>query len=76
MLPLNLIHDQWEASYSTCQAQCRVLRCDQVEACDQLGGFLMLQSVAGGTGAGLGSAVAEALRDDYGSSFILNHCMW
>ncbi len=48
----------------------------QVEACDRLGGFLLLQSVAGGTGAGFGTAAAEALRDDYASSFITNHCIW
>ena len=34
----------------------------QAEACDQLGGFLVLQSVAGGTGAGLGAYLVEALR--------------
>ena len=34
----------------------------QAEACDQLSGFLLLQSVAGGTGAGLGAYLVEALR--------------
>jgi hypothetical protein len=34
----------------------------QAEACDQLGGFLLLQSMAGGTGAGLGTYLVEALR--------------
>ena len=31
----------------------------QVEACDLLGGFVLLQSMAGGTGAGLGTYVAQ-----------------
>ncbi|KAK3238437.1 hypothetical protein CYMTET_51557 [Cymbomonas tetramitiformis] len=48
----------------------------EVEACDYFGGFLLLQSMAGGTGAGLGTRVAEALRDEYPCSFIFNHCIW
>lgn len=30
----------------------------QAEACDVMGGFMVLQSMAGGTGAGLGAYVA------------------
>jgi len=41
-----------------------------------LDGFLLLQSVAGGTGAGLGTYVAEALRDEYGAAAMLNVCVW
>jgi len=48
----------------------------QTEACDHLGGFLLMQSMAGGTGAGLGAYVASALRDDYPSAALLNHCIW
>ena len=33
-----------------------------------LGGFLLMQSMAGGTGAGLGAYLASALRDDYPSA--------
>ena len=36
----------------------------------------MLQSMAGGTGAGLGTYVAEAIRDTFPSSFLMNHCIW
>lgn len=36
----------------------------------------MLQSLAGGTGAGLGTYIAEAIRDNFPSSFLLNHCIW
>ena len=31
----------------------------EVEACDLLSGFMLLQSMAGGTGAGLGTYVAQ-----------------
>ncbi|GFR40925.1 hypothetical protein Agub_g1581 [Astrephomene gubernaculifera] len=48
----------------------------EVEHADSLTGFLLLQSMAGGTGAGLGTYVAEALRDDYHSAFVTNCCVW
>ncbi|KAL3133475.1 hypothetical protein ABBQ38_007338 [Trebouxia sp. C0009 RCD-2024] len=48
----------------------------EAERADYLGGFLMLQSMAGGTGAGLGTYIAEAIRDSFPSSFLMNHCIW
>ena len=36
----------------------------------------MLQSMAGGTGAGLGTYIAEAIRSNFPSSFLMNHCIW
>uniref|UniRef100_A0A7S3QX23 Tubulin delta chain n=1 Tax=Dunaliella tertiolecta TaxID=3047 RepID=A0A7S3QX23_DUNTE len=48
----------------------------EVEACDVLEGFLLLQSMAGGTGAGLGTYVATALRDEYPATHALNCCVW
>eukprot|EP00798_Chlamydomonas_sp_ICE-L_P011290 gene11290-18926_t len=48
----------------------------EVEVCDVLGGFMLLQSMAGGTGAGLGTYVAQALRDEYLSSNVVNCCIW
>ncbi|XP_043671542.1 tubulin epsilon chain-like isoform X2 [Vespula pensylvanica] len=36
-----------------------------VESCDYLGGFLLLHSVAGGTGSGLGTATLKMLSDSY-----------
>jgi tubulin delta len=48
----------------------------QVEACDVLDGFLLLQSMAGGTGAGVGTYVATALRDEYPATHALNCCVW
>ena len=37
---------------------------------------LQPQSMAGGTGSGLGSAMTAALRDEYPDARILNHCIW
>lgn len=34
------------------------------------------QSLAGGTGSGLGSALAAALRDEYPSARLLSHSIW
>lgn len=48
----------------------------QVEACDVVSGFLLLQSMAGGTGAGLGTYIATALRDEYPVTHALNCCVW
>ncbi len=48
----------------------------QTEACDQLEGFLLLQSMAGGTGAGLGTRTAEVLRDEFGLVPSMNACVW
>lgn len=48
----------------------------EVEAADLLDGFFLLQSMAGGTGAGFGTYVAEALRDEYGGAHMMNCCVW
>ena len=32
--------------------------------------------MAGGTGAGLGTYAAEALRDTFPASFLMNLCIW
>ncbi|GAB4819952.1 hypothetical protein N2152v2_006998 [Parachlorella kessleri] len=37
----------------------------QAEACDSLQGFMLLHSLGGGTGSGLGSFILEQLEDDY-----------
>lgn len=44
----------------------------EVEACDTFNGALLLQSLAGGTGSGVGAFVTEALYDRYPKCFILN----
>ncbi|KAG0584764.1 hypothetical protein KC19_3G232600 [Ceratodon purpureus] len=48
----------------------------EVEACDLFGGFLTAQSMAGGTGSGLGTYVTELLKDEYPSACVLSHCIW
>jgi len=48
----------------------------EVEKCDMFGGFLVMQSLAGGTGSGLGARLAQLLKDDFQSNFLLNHCVW
>ena len=42
-----------------------------VETCDRLAGFLVLMSLAGGTGSGLGTFTCELLRDQYPHTSIL-----
>jgi tubulin delta len=48
----------------------------EVESCDVLGGLLTLQSVAGGTGSGVGAYIAQELRDAYPSAFLMNQIVW
>ena len=48
----------------------------ELEDCDRHTGFLVTQSLAGGTGAGLGAYLGEALRDEYSYANILNYCVW
>eukprot|EP00928_Gymnodinium_smaydae_P048026 TRINITY_DN32074_c0_g1_i1.p1 TRINITY_DN32074_c0_g1~~TRINITY_DN32074_c0_g1_i1.p1 ORF type:complete len:473 (-),score=58.45 TRINITY_DN32074_c0_g1_i1:261-1679(-) len=48
----------------------------QVERCDKFGGFLALQSVAGGTGSGLGSYTQQLLREAYPAAPLISICVW
>ncbi|XP_062329012.1 tubulin delta chain [Osmerus eperlanus] len=48
----------------------------EVERCDRLAGFMVMMSVAGGTGSGVGTYATQCLRDAYPNSFILNHLTW
>ena len=36
-----------------------------VEKCDRLHGFLLMHSLGGGTGSGLGTAILKLLKDNY-----------
>ena len=47
----------------------------EAEKCDMLGGFLLTQSAAGGTGSGVGSYTASLVRDLYPSSSVVTHCV-
>lgn len=62
----------------------------EVKACPVWGGFILLHSVAGGTGSGvgklsiltecsnsfLGTYITERLRAEYPHAFILNQLVW
>ncbi|KAH7280563.1 hypothetical protein KP509_36G002900 [Ceratopteris richardii] len=48
----------------------------EVEMCDIFDGFITSQSLAGGTGAGIGSYLLEVLKDEYPSCNTLSHCIW
>lgn len=48
----------------------------EAEQCDNLGGFLSLMSLAGGTGSGVGAHITQSLRDEFPHSFIVNQVVW
>lgn len=48
----------------------------EIECCDCFGGFLFLQSLAGGTGSGVGVYITEVLRDEFPSAFMVNSVVW
>lgn len=48
----------------------------EVEKCDNLESFLILMSVAGGTGSGLGTYVTQLLCDEYPSVTVVNPIVW
>jgi tubulin delta len=48
----------------------------QLEKIDYFGGFQVLQSLAGGTGSGLGAHLVQRLREDYSKSNLLCTAVW
>ena len=44
----------------------------EVDMCEGFAGFLVLMSVAGGTGSGLGTRITETLREHFPHAFIIN----
>lgn len=48
----------------------------QVESKDYFGGFQIIQSLAGGTGSGLGAHLVKRLREDYPLEPIINFSVW
>ena len=62
--------NNWANGFLNYGTQCRddivdVVR-KELESCESFQGFLLLMSLAGGTGSGLGTAVAEMLQDAFG----------
>ncbi|XP_065068477.1 tubulin delta chain-like [Rhopilema esculentum] len=48
----------------------------EVEKCDLLGGFLVIMSLAGGTGSGLGTYFTHCLKDEFEDSCVVNNVIW
>lgn len=48
----------------------------QIEQCDQFAGFLILMSLAGGTGSGLGAHITYSLCDAFPEAVIANHIVF
>ncbi|KAJ3340110.1 Tubulin delta chain [Gonapodya sp. JEL0774] len=48
----------------------------EVQLCTNFSGFLVIQSLAGGTGSGLGSYMTENLRKSYPEALIVNLVVW
>ncbi|OQR98291.1 tubulin/FtsZ family [Thraustotheca clavata] len=48
----------------------------EVEHCDYFKGFHAIQSLAGGTGSGLGSFISDLLHDNFSHSYLLNSVIW
>ncbi|KAJ3013861.1 hypothetical protein HKX48_005489 [Thoreauomyces humboldtii] len=63
----NWAHGYWDVSHL--ESILSTVR-KQTEAADNHDGFMMLHSIAGGTGSGLGSRVAEELRDQYPKNYL------
>ncbi|ETV82264.1 hypothetical protein H257_04963 [Aphanomyces astaci] len=72
--------NNWAYGYAVHGAACHEAVLDvvrkEVERCDYFKGFLALQSLAGGTGSGLGSFVCDSLRELYPTSYLLNTVVW
>ncbi|KAJ7560016.1 hypothetical protein O6H91_04G111000 [Diphasiastrum complanatum] len=72
--------NNWAQGFYSHGPACRVSLLElirlEVEACDQFCGFLLMQSMAGGTGAGLGAYLLEALRDEYPAACVMSYCIW
>eukprot|EP01047_Picozoa_sp_COSAG01_P027846 COSAG01_NODE_1852_length_9061_cov_50.987949_3_plen_520_part_00 len=48
----------------------------EAERCDRLEGLMLLQSLAGGTGSGVGAYLTESLREQFPSTALINHVVW
>ena len=70
--------NNWANGYRSCLPACEAvleMLHAEVDKCEHFGGFLVLMSVAGGTGSGLGTRVTEALREHFPHAFIINQGM-
>ena len=69
--------NNWSFGYKVHASKCKdaivEITRKETEKCDFLGGFLILSSLAGGTGSGLGSFITETLRDLYPRAAQINN---
>lgn len=47
-----------------------------LENIDYFSGFQVFQSLAGGTGSGLGAHIVEKIRDDFSKVNMINYAVW
>ena len=48
----------------------------EVERADFFLGMVMVHSLAGGTGSGLGSRLIESYRDNFGKAYLMTASIW
>jgi tubulin delta len=48
----------------------------EVERADFFLGMVLVHSLAGGTGSGMGSRLLESYRDDYGKAYLMSASVW
>ena len=60
----------------SCEEQVMELVQREAERCDRLDGLMLLQSLAGGTGSGVGAFLTQSLRERYPTSPLVNHVVW
>lgn len=72
--------NNWAMGYNVHGAKFEAAAMDvvrrEVESSDYVAGFSLVHSVAGGTGSGFGSRVAEKLRDEFPSKTLLGNVVW
>ena len=72
--------NNWAFGYASHGPSCKDTVLDlirrEVESCDSFGGFLVMQSLAGGTGSGLGAFFTEQLRLEFPDCFMVNQVVW
>lgn len=72
--------NNWASGYCqhgpACCDHVRDLIRRQTERCDRLDSFLVLSSVAGGTGSGMGAYITEMVREDFPRETLLNQVVW